>query len=124
MQDQMRELFRVGLGLSEPWKVSKIEFSAEQQQLDLWVYFPAGSRFACPEMRAVGLRRPRQRRADLAAPVLLSAQDVAARPPARRALRGRSYGGFSLRTRHPLDARRLPLGGHPDAEPHGWAVRS
>lgn len=49
MQDQMRELFRAAMGLSAPWVVSKIEFSAEQHQLDLWVDFPAGSRFACPE---------------------------------------------------------------------------
>jgi transposase len=49
MHDQMLELFRVALGLAEPWVVSKIEFSAEQHQLDLWVDFPSGSRFACPE---------------------------------------------------------------------------
>ncbi|MCH8851581.1 MAG: ISL3 family transposase [Planctomycetes bacterium] len=49
MQNQMRELFRVALGLAEPWRISKVEFSAEQQQLDLWVDFPSGSRFACPE---------------------------------------------------------------------------
>ncbi len=49
MHNQMRELFRVALGLAEPWVVSKIEFSAEQHQLDMWVDFPAGSRFACPE---------------------------------------------------------------------------
>ena len=49
MHDQMMELFRVALGLAEPWVVSKIEFSAEQRRLDLWVDFPAGSRFACPE---------------------------------------------------------------------------
>lgn len=48
MQDQMRELFRVALGLAEPWVVSKIEFSAAEHQLDLWVDFAAGSRFACP----------------------------------------------------------------------------
>ena len=49
MQNQMRELFRVALGLAEPWRISKVEFSADQQQLDLWVDFPSGSRFACPE---------------------------------------------------------------------------
>jgi len=49
MRDQMRELFRVALGLAEPWVVSKIEFSEDQRQLDLWLDFPAGSRFACPE---------------------------------------------------------------------------
>lgn len=49
MQNQMRELFRMALGLAGPWKVSKIEFSPEHGQLDLWVNFPAGSRFPCPE---------------------------------------------------------------------------
>jgi transposase len=49
MRDQMQELFRVALGLAQPWKVSKIEFSQEQHQLDLWLDFPAGSPFACPE---------------------------------------------------------------------------
>jgi transposase len=44
----MEELFRLALGLAEPWQVVKIEFSDEQHQLDLWLDFPAGSRFACP----------------------------------------------------------------------------
>jgi transposase len=46
---QMNELFRVALGLEKPWVVSKIEFSVENHQLDLWLDFPAGSPFACPE---------------------------------------------------------------------------
>lgn len=54
MRDQMQELFRAALGLAEPWVVSKIEFSAEQHQLDLWVDFPSGSRFACPECGRAG----------------------------------------------------------------------
>ncbi len=49
MRDQIQELFRVALGLAEPWVVSKIEFSEEQRQLDLWLDFPSASRFACPE---------------------------------------------------------------------------
>jgi len=49
MQNQMRELFRVALGLMEPWVVSRIEFSTEGQELHLWIDFPSGSRFACPE---------------------------------------------------------------------------
>ncbi len=49
MRDQMQELFRVALGLAEPWVVSKIEFSQQQRQLELWLDFAAGSRFACPE---------------------------------------------------------------------------
>jgi len=46
---QMNDLFRVALGLAEPWVVSKIEFSADRRQLDLWLDFPPGSLFACPE---------------------------------------------------------------------------
>jgi len=49
MERATEELFRVALGLAEPWKVSKIEFSQEHHQLDLWLDFPGGSRFACPE---------------------------------------------------------------------------
>jgi len=49
MRGQMQELFRVALGLATPWVVSKIEFSEEQRQLELWLDFPAGSRFVCPE---------------------------------------------------------------------------
>ena len=45
---QIAQLFRVALGLAEPWRVSQIEFSEEEHQLDLWLDFPAGSRFACP----------------------------------------------------------------------------
>ena len=49
MREQMQELFRLALGLAEPWVVSQIEFSEDRRQLDLWLDFPAGSRFACPE---------------------------------------------------------------------------
>jgi transposase len=48
MQSQIQQLFRVALGLAEPWVVSKIESSQEQHQLDLYLDFPAGSKFACP----------------------------------------------------------------------------
>ena len=51
---QMKDLFRVALGLEQPWVVSKIEFSQEKAQLDLWLDFPAGSRFACPECKRPG----------------------------------------------------------------------
>jgi transposase len=48
----MEELFRLALGLAEPWQVVKIEFSDARQQLDLWLDFPSGSRFACPVCQA------------------------------------------------------------------------
>jgi transposase len=47
-----RGLFRMALGLEEPWDVTKIEFSAEEQRLDIHLDFPRGSKFACPECRA------------------------------------------------------------------------
>lgn len=51
---QMNELFRIALGLAEPWGVSRIEFSKDQRQLELWLDFPSGSRFACPECERGG----------------------------------------------------------------------
>jgi transposase len=45
----MEQLFRMALGLAEPWVVSKIEFSEAQHQLDLWLDFPAGSKLPCPQ---------------------------------------------------------------------------
>lgn len=49
-----QELFRVALGLAEPWTVTKIEFSESEHRLDLWLDFPAGSRFACPACGRIG----------------------------------------------------------------------
>ena len=46
-----RGLFRVALGLDEPWEVTKIEFSAEKQRLDIYLDFPRGSKFSCPECK-------------------------------------------------------------------------
>lgn len=43
------ELFRIALGLAQPWTVTEIAFSEDQHQLDLHLDFPKGSRFACPE---------------------------------------------------------------------------
>lgn len=43
------ELFSRALGLQEPWQVVDVQFDAEQRRLDLWIDFPKGSRFACPE---------------------------------------------------------------------------
>jgi transposase len=52
MSSQIQQLFRVALGLAEPWLVSKIEFSEENHQLDLCLDFPAGSKFPCPQCGA------------------------------------------------------------------------
>jgi transposase len=49
MESQIQQLFRMALGLAEPWVVSKIEFSDERHQLDLYLDFPAASKFSCPQ---------------------------------------------------------------------------
>jgi transposase len=43
------DLFRLALGLDEPWRVTRTEFDPQAKQLDLYLDFPRGSRFACPE---------------------------------------------------------------------------
>ncbi len=41
-------LFTAALGLSGPWRVTRSEFDAEATQLDLYLGFDRGARFACP----------------------------------------------------------------------------
>ena len=43
------ELFRAALGLAEPWRVVRTEFDAAARRLDLYLDFPPGTRFGCPE---------------------------------------------------------------------------
>ncbi|MCP4576542.1 MAG: ISL3 family transposase, partial [Deltaproteobacteria bacterium] len=43
-----KELFRLALGLSEPWIVETLEFSLEEKRLDITLNFPRGSKFPCP----------------------------------------------------------------------------
>src|SRR5215218_3758832 len=43
------DLFQAALGLPDPWRVVGAEFSADRQRLDLYLDFPKGVRFACPE---------------------------------------------------------------------------
>lgn len=49
-------LFSAALGLTAPWTVERIEFSPEEQQLDLWLDFPAGSTFDCPDCTRPGCK--------------------------------------------------------------------
>ncbi len=44
-----QELFRLALGLSEPWQVVQAEFPEEEKTLHLTLDFPEGSLFPCPE---------------------------------------------------------------------------
>jgi transposase len=43
------QLFTTALGLTAPWRVERSEFDAEAGRLDLYLDFPRGSRFVCPE---------------------------------------------------------------------------
>ena len=46
------ELFQAALGLAPPWVVNRCEFSVESGRLDIYLDFPRGSPFACPECAA------------------------------------------------------------------------
>lgn len=43
------DLFRAALHLTAPWHISSINFIEGERKLDIWVDFPKGSRFPCPE---------------------------------------------------------------------------
>jgi transposase len=44
-----QELFSAALGLVAPWRVARSEFDAGAGRLDLYLDFPRGARFACPQ---------------------------------------------------------------------------
>jgi transposase len=46
---EVDDLFQAALGLAEPWQVTRTEFDAKARRLDLYLDFPKGARFACPE---------------------------------------------------------------------------
>ncbi len=43
------ELYRILLGLSEPWTVERVELDMARQRVEVHVGHPAGQRFACPQ---------------------------------------------------------------------------
>ena len=43
------DLFRAALHLTAPWYITSIKFVEGEHKLDIWVDFPKGSRFPCPE---------------------------------------------------------------------------
>ncbi len=43
------ELYRNLLGLGAPWEVERVELSAEEGRVDVWVVHPGRTRFACPD---------------------------------------------------------------------------
>src|SRR5665811_736039 len=42
------DLFKMALGLEDPWKVTRTDFNPEGGRLDLYLDFPRGARFSCP----------------------------------------------------------------------------
>ena len=56
MQAQDLLLFQAALGLSDPWRVTSVEFDAQAKRLDLRVDFPKGSTFCCPECKRAALK--------------------------------------------------------------------
>jgi len=49
MPSPTEELFSRALGLEEPWQVIEIEFSEADQEINIYLDFPRGSRFRCPK---------------------------------------------------------------------------
>src|SRR5450631_1014757 len=54
MQARDLVLFQAALGLSDPWRVTSVEFDRERKRLDLRVVFAKGARFPCPECERAG----------------------------------------------------------------------
>jgi transposase len=43
------ELFHAALHLTAPWTISSLKFQEGEKKLEIWIDFPKGSRFQCPE---------------------------------------------------------------------------
>ena len=53
-----QELFTAALGLTAPWRLARSEFDKEAGRLDLYLEYPRGARFACPEPGCVESQCP------------------------------------------------------------------
>jgi len=42
-------LFRSALHLTAPWIISSLKFNEGERKLEIWIDFPKGSKFPCPE---------------------------------------------------------------------------
>lgn len=49
MQD--KELYQHILGLESPWTVASVNLNMDQQQIDIRVEHPKGTKFCCPECK-------------------------------------------------------------------------
>lgn len=45
---KQKDLFKLALGLEDPWMVREVRFSPEEGRLDIWLDFPRGATFSCP----------------------------------------------------------------------------
>ncbi len=56
------ELYRHLLGVVAPWEVERVELSAQEARVDVWVVHPGRTRFACPDHypQALTLNAPEQ----------------------------------------------------------------
>jgi transposase len=53
---EQNQLFALALGLTEPWYVASVEFSAEDKRLEIGIDFRRGGTFPCPECGAAGCK--------------------------------------------------------------------
>ena len=43
------EFYEALLGLSDPWKVTKVELNSEAGRVDIWIEDCSGFKWSCPE---------------------------------------------------------------------------
>jgi len=73
------DLMQLALGLIPPWLVKACAFDAEKRRLDIEIDFARGGRFPCPQC-GTPIARTRNHHAGVAAPRLLPAPGLSARP--------------------------------------------
>ena len=57
-----RELFKLALGLADPWKIEKVEFSADDERLDIYINHQRGGILKCCECQSSGSVHDRHKR--------------------------------------------------------------
>jgi transposase len=49
MESMMNDLFTRALGIQAPWRIGDVQFSEPEKELHIYLEYPRGSRFRCPE---------------------------------------------------------------------------
>lgn len=49
MESMMHDLFGRALGIQAPWRIQEVQFTEPERELHLYIEYPRGSRFQCPE---------------------------------------------------------------------------